>query len=97
MRIIYIFQNIVNFSISEKINGTIKKKKLVVDAGVITSLGRNSIKDHTTAMLELIKNSYDAGATLVDVAIVNNSKGSYTIIADNGCGMTKRKILIIIG
>ena len=47
-----------------------KKKNLTVDAGVIASLGRDSIKDHTTAILELIKNSYDAGSTIVDVEIM---------------------------
>ena len=32
-------------------------------------LGRDSIKDHTTALVELVKNAYDADATQVEVEI----------------------------
>jgi len=69
-----------------------KKKHLTVDSGVIASLGRESIKDHTTAALELIKNSYDAGATVVDVEIITHDVDPYIRIADNGCGMTEDDI-----
>ena len=69
-----------------------KKKSLSVDVGVIASLGRDSIKDHTTAILELIKNSYDAGASLVDVEIMSHLDEPYIRIADNGCGMTEEVI-----
>jgi signal transduction histidine kinase len=69
-----------------------KKKSLKVDVGIISSLGRNSIKDHTTAILELIKNSYDAGATIVDVEIMSNLETPYIRITDNGCGMTENDI-----
>ena len=69
-----------------------KKKNLSVDVGLIPSLGRNSIKDHTTAILELIKNSYDAGANIVDVEIMSHSAEPFIRIADNGCGMTEDDI-----
>lgn len=39
-------------------------KVFSVDARTILPLGRDSIKDHTTAVLELVKNSYDADAGL---------------------------------
>ena len=32
------------------------------DAGTIAQLGHDSIKDHTTAIIELVKNGYDADA-----------------------------------
>ena len=69
-----------------------KKKHLSVDAGVVASLGRDSIKDHTTAILELGKNSYDAGAKIVDVEIMSHLSKPYIRIADDGCGMTERDI-----
>lgn len=69
-----------------------KQKSLTVDAGVIASLGRNSIKDHTTAIIELVKNSYDAGAKIVDIEIMNHLINPYIRIADNGQGMTEQDI-----
>lgn len=69
-----------------------KRKKLTVDVGVIPSLGRESIKDHTTAVLELVKNSYDAGATIVDVEIFGEGEEAFIRIADNGQGMTEHEI-----
>jgi len=66
-----------------------KKKRLSIDVGVIASLGRDSIKDHTTAILELVKNSYDAGAKIVEIEIKTHVKDPYIRIADNGSGMTE--------
>lgn len=69
-----------------------KKKRLSMDVGVIASLGRDSIKDHTTAILELVKNSYDAGAKIVEVEIKTHVNTPYIRIADNGKGMTEYDI-----
>lgn len=44
--------------------GSVMLSASSVDARTILSLGRDSIKDHTTAVLELVKNSYDADAGL---------------------------------
>lgn len=68
-------------------------KQFTVDARTILHLGRDSIKDHTTALLELVKNSYDADATCVEVDIMyKNVAVPYIRIADNGCGMTESDI-----
>lgn len=70
---------------------TKNQKFFTVDARAVLSLGRDSIKDHTTAVLELVKNSYDAGATVVDIEIAGASKNAndrQIRIADNGHGMT---------
>ncbi|MBV6400191.1 MAG: hypothetical protein CNIPEHKO_00474 [Anaerolineales bacterium] len=69
-----------------------KKKRLTIDVGVIASLGRDSIKDHTTAILELVKNSYDAGAKIVEVEIKTHVDNPFIRIADNGSGMTEYDI-----
>lgn len=67
-------------------------KTFSIDARTILTLGRDSIKDHTTALVELVKNSYDADATEVEVGIFSNAEESYIRVADNGCGMTEQEI-----
>jgi signal transduction histidine kinase len=67
-------------------------KRFHVDARTILQLGRQSIKDHTTALLELVKNSYDADARLVDVVIEQSSEGGCIRVADDGIGMTEQDV-----
>lgn len=59
------------------------KDSFSVDARTILQLGRDSIKNPTTAVVELVKNGYDADATRIDVSIQENQ----IRIADNGLGM----------
>ncbi len=57
--------------------------------------GRESIKDHTTAVLELVKNSYDAGATIVEVQIWTGlfaEDGANIRVADDGAGMSSEDV-----
>lgn len=64
-----------------------------VDANAVLTLGRNSIKDHTTAVVELIKNAYDADADLVELSIKSRTGTAGQIrIADNGHGMSDADI-----
>lgn len=65
------------------------KKNFTVDARTIIHLGRESIKDHTTALIELVKNSYDADASVVEVEIYQKETLNKIRIADNGIGMTE--------
>lgn len=64
------------------------KKYFSVDAKTILTLGRDSIKNHTTALIELVKNSYDADATVVEIEIDKD----FIRIADNGCGMSEEEV-----
>lgn len=67
-----------------------------IDSGTISHLGKESIKDHTTAILELVKNGYDADATRVEVNIhIDNTddSNSYIRVADNGTGMTSHEVV----
>jgi signal transduction histidine kinase len=61
------------------------------DVNTFRLLGRELITDRITAVFELVKNSYDANATRVDVVFENvsekSSKGRITI-SDNGLGMS---------
>ncbi|WP_421773663.1 sensor histidine kinase [Gracilimonas sp.] len=67
-------------------------KNFKIDARLILQLGRESIKDHTTALIELIKNSYDADASVVEVDIFKKDDPAYIRIADNGFGMTEKEV-----
>lgn len=70
-----------------------KEKVFKVDANALLTLGRNSIKDHTTAVVELIKNSYDADADKVQLQISAKSLRLGRIrISDNGHGMSERDV-----
>ena len=67
-------------------------KQFKIDARTIIHLGRESIKDHTTALLELIKNSYDADANVVEIEIYKKITQDTIRIADDGDGMTEAEI-----
>ena len=61
-----------------------------VDANVIRQLGEELVTDAEQAILELIKNSYDADATSVRL-LVDTSAGLIRV-EDNGCGMTLQQL-----
>jgi len=63
-------------------------KSFSIDARTIINLGRDSIKNPTTALLELVKNSYDADATEVEVEITEN----LIRVSDNGSGMSEKQL-----
>ncbi|MDX1960955.1 MAG: ATP-binding protein [Leptospiraceae bacterium] len=68
------------------------KNNFTVDARTILHLGRDSIKDHNTAIIELVKNSYDADASIVEIEINSVDKNGFIRISDNGIGMTKKEV-----
>lgn len=81
-----------------KLSSELSKKdknfqRFFIDAKTLIHLGRESIKDHTTALIELVKNSYDADAHNVDVEILCTKESDLIRISDNGFGMTKEQIL----
>lgn len=68
-------------------------KHFTVDARAMLTWGRDSIKDHTTAVLELVKNGYDAGATVVEITVqVNNLFDQFVRVADDGVGMSNTDV-----
>lgn len=69
---------------------------------VIAHLGEDLIKDESIALLELVKNSYDAGATVCHVDFVFDVWGKLERISveDNGSGMdldTIETVWLVIG
>ena len=66
-----------------------------VDAGIINRLGQELVGRRETAVAELIKNAYDADATVVTLNFINCNEveqGTLTI-EDDGCGMNKEQLI----
>jgi signal transduction histidine kinase len=61
-----------------------KKLHFEVSAGLKRVLGRELITDDEVAILEMVKNSFDAGANKVALCFTTDS----IVIADNGIGMS---------
>lgn len=67
-------------------------------ARLLTMLGEQLLKNERVALVELIKNSYDADAGRVDVIFegfapdMTNRPGSQIVVRDDGCGMTLETI-----
>jgi len=73
----------------------IEKVGFTVDAGIINRLGLELVSKSETAVSELIKNSYDADANIVNVSFLNASiaVGGKLIIDDDGLGMTRNQLI----
>jgi len=78
------------------------EKSFTIMPRVIAHLGEDLIKDESIALLELVKNSYDAEATVCKVDFVFDVWGKLEkiTIEDNGCGMdlkTIETVWLVIG
>lgn len=59
------------------------------DAALIDRLGRELVGRQETALIELVKNSYDADACHVDVILANNA----LTVQDDGTGMSRDELV----
>ena len=65
------------------------KLLFTVDSALLSELGERLVATAHIALVELVKNAYDADATLVSIKIVpDQSRGPQVHIIDNGSGMT---------
>lgn len=65
-----------------------------VDAGIINRLGLELVGRSETALAELIKNSYDADANVVNLYFENAfQEGGNLIIEDDGVGMNREQLI----
>ncbi|MCQ4921509.1 ATP-binding protein [Tissierella carlieri] len=75
----------------DKLNNSNKIVPISVSARLIHQLGEQLITDEHVALLELIKNAYDADATIVKVEVDTNVESEHGLgiisISDNGNGM----------
>ncbi|PKG58856.1 ATP-binding protein, partial [Shewanella sp. GutDb-MelDb] len=68
--------------------------RFTVDGNLVKRLGEQLVAKKTTALSELIKNSYDAEAENVDVIFEETELPGGTItVIDNGNGMTKEALI----
>jgi len=64
------------------------KLSFTVDSALLSELGEKLVETVHIALVELVKNSYDADATLLEIVFTKNVKGMSEIhIIDNGKGM----------
>jgi signal transduction histidine kinase len=65
-----------------------------VDAGHISRLGRELVAREETALSELVKNSYDADASIVELIFEGSDHPGGTLtISDNGTGMNREQLI----
>ncbi len=70
------------------------KVRFSIDAGVIDRLGQELVARQETAVSELVKNSYDADACVVDLTFYDSDEiGGVLVIDDNGDGMTREELV----
>ena len=60
---------------------------------LIMSIGKDLIKDLPAALVELVKNSYDADASYVKITYIKNEEGLNIIVEDDGHGMSQETVL----
>jgi len=76
-------------------DGLLKKGTFRPRARIMRTLGSELISSETVALIELVKNAYDADATRVTISFsdpLNEGQGSI-LVADNGYGMTTDTVL----
>jgi signal transduction histidine kinase len=78
-----------NLALSDKNN-----VRFSVDSSVIERLGRELVARHETAVSELVKNTYDADASLATLDFIDvDYEGGTLVIEDNGSGMTRDQLI----
>ena len=60
---------------------------------LIMSIGKDLIKDLPAALVELVKNSYDADASYVKVTYLKNKNELKIVVEDDGHGMSQDTVL----
>lgn len=74
--------------------GIILEKVYIEPAGrLLMSIGRDLIKDTPAALVELVKNSYDADATKVDIQYIKEKDKLTIIVEDDGHGMSRDNVV----
>ena len=72
---------------------TVTEHFFAADAAIIARLGRELVAKQETALIELVKNSFDADATEVTVKFLTEQPIPTLEISDNGSGMNKNDLI----
>ncbi|MDR3302045.1 MAG: ATP-binding protein [Spirochaetaceae bacterium] len=79
----------------EKKNGLMLEQPILFEDRFLEKyVGNKLLTDPVTAIIELIANSWDAGATVVHIQWPEE-KGDGLIITDNGCGLSENEFVTI--
>ncbi len=79
---------VIEKSSASIVDSNTQNVRFSVDAGHIQKLGFELVGKQETALIELIKNAYDADATEVNIEFIDsNEKNGTLVIKDNGSGM----------
>lgn len=70
-----------------------EKLRFAADATIITRIGKELVAKQETALIELVKNAFDADATTVDVVLGEGPTGTELQIIDNGTGMGRAELV----
>ena len=70
-----------------------KKLNFKISSALKNIIGKELINDKYIAVFELVKNSYDAGASRVDIKFKNFGNNTTIEIIDDGCGMTYEDLI----
>lgn len=70
-----------------------EKLRFAADATIITRIGKELVAKQETALIELVKNAFDADATKVDVVFGEGPTGAELQIIDNGTGMGRAELV----
>ncbi len=73
-------------------NHQVLEAKFDASADIVARLGAELFTDSSQALLELVKNSYDADATTAELDITRSASGGQLTLSDNGNGMSERVI-----
>jgi signal transduction histidine kinase len=64
----------------------------IIHPRVFKALGTDLVTNDVVAIIELVKNAYDAYATVVEIRFIEAAKGLVLEIEDNGSGMSRETI-----
>ena len=68
------------------------KLHFTVDSALLSELGEKLVESVHVALLELVKNAYDADASKTIVRMIPQDKGYEIHVTDNGIGMTLKQV-----
>lgn len=77
-----------NKTTQQRLAGTVGKLPFTVDARIVAQLGEQLVPSDLMALAELVKNSYDADASVVSIDYTAESGEPKILIEDDGNGMT---------
>lgn len=72
---------------------SIERLSFSTDAAIIGRLGQELVAKQETALVELVKNAFDADSTEVTVTLVSDPSDRHISIIDNGSGMSRTELV----